>query len=265
MAQVATTITVTGRDGRTTARAVVEEYPLRLVANGRELVTLIASPHELHFLVAGFFRLQGLLAHLDDLLLLGICQEQGVAQVRLRGTVPERLRPILTSGCGTGIVFQLEGLAPPAQAGQAARFTSVAVVTLMREMQRRAERYAHHGGIHAAAVGDGEKLLLHAEDLGRHNTLDRLAGAALLAGLNLGGMLLTTSGRISTEMVAKAARLGIAVIASRTSPTDLAVAAAEAAGITLIGYLRGESCEIFSHPQRIILAETPTLGKGTPS
>jgi len=255
MEQIPTTITVTNANGLLSTKSVVREYPLRLVVNGRELVTLIASPHELHFLVAGFFHLQGLITHIDDLLVMGICQEQGVAEVRLRGTVPERLRPVLTSGCGTGIVFQLDQVEAPSQVPLARRFTAAVVIRQMGEMQRRSERYADHGGIHAAAVGDGEGLLLHAEDLGRHNTLDRLAGAALLGGVNLRGRVLTTSGRVSTEMLAKAARLGLAVVASRTSPTDLAVAAATAAGITLIGYLRGESFEIFSHPQRIILPE----------
>jgi FdhD protein len=104
-------------------------------------------------------------------------------------------------------------------------------------------------------VGDGQHLLLFAEDLGRHNTLDRIAGEALFKGVDLRGQLVATSGRISTEMVAKAAQLGILAVASRTSPTDMAVRAAEAAGITLIGYLRGDSFEVYSHPERLAVGE----------
>ena len=250
-------------------RRVVQEYPLKLVVNGRELATLIASPHRLNFLVAGFLRLQGFISSLDEVQMLGICTERGVAEVRIRGEVPERLRPTLTSGCGTGVVFNLPVLAnsktdhPPLEGGVkgvasdpavSLRFTPDAVFSLMRELSRRAEQYASHGGIHSAAAGDGQHLLLFAEDLGRHNTLDRLAGEALFKGVDLRGRLLATSGRISTEMVAKAASLGIAVVASRTSPTDMAVRAAEAAGITLIGYLRGDSFEVFSHPERLAVA-----------
>jgi FdhD protein len=250
-------------------RRVVQEYPLKLVVNGRELATLIASPHRLNFLVAGFLRLQGFVSSLDDILVLGICAERGVAEVRIRGEVPERLRPTLTSGCGTGIVFNFSNVANPltmvppplvgggeeegeaSGAAVAQRFTPDAVFSLMRELSRRAEQYASHGGIHSAAAGDGERLLLFAEDLGRHNTLDRIAGEALFKGVDLRGQLVATSGRISTEMVAKAAQLGILAVASRTSPTDMAVRAAEAAGITLIGYLRGESFEVYSHPERL--------------
>lgn len=236
---------------RIAARRLVEEFPLKLIVNGRELATLVASPHQLSYLVTGFFRLQGFVTSLDDVLMLGICAEQGVAEVRIRGEVPKELRPVLTSGCGTGIAFDLEAaVASPPVVGL---FSPEAIFSLMRALTRQAERYASHGGIHSAAVGNGETLLLHAEDLGRHNTLDRIAGEALFKGIALDGTVLVTSGRISTEMVAKAARLGIAVIASRTSPTDMAVTAAVKAGITLIGYVRSGSFEIFSHPERIRL------------
>ena len=232
------------------ARPVAQEFPVRLTVNGRELATLIASPHQLNFLVAGFLRNQGFVEVLDDILQLGACAEFGAAQVRLRGEIPERLQPTLTSGCGTGISFNLQtGSATlPRPAANRQRVTPAAIFTLMRELQRRAEQYRSHGGIHSAAVGDGEKLLLYAEDLGRHNTLDRIAGEALFKGIDLAGKLLVTSGRVSTEMVAKAARLGIPLIASRTSPTDMAIRMSEELGITLIGYLRGESFEVYSRP-----------------
>lgn len=232
------------------ARPVAQEFPVRLTVNGRELATLIASPHQLNFLVAGFLRNQGFVEVLDDILQLGVCAEFGAAQVRLRGEIPERLQPTLTSGCGTGISFNLPtGSATlPRPAANRQRVTPAAIFTLMRELQRRAEQYRSHGGIHSAAVGDGEKLLLYAEDLGRHNTLDRIAGEALFKGIDLAGKLLVTSGRVSTEMVAKAARLGIPLIASRTSPTDMAIRMSEELGITLIGYLRGESFEVYNRP-----------------
>ncbi|WP_432821499.1 formate dehydrogenase accessory sulfurtransferase FdhD [Trichloromonas sp.] len=234
-------------------RQVVQEFPLRLTVNGRELATLIASPHQLNFLVAGFLRNQGFAGHLDDFLQLGICSDFGAAQVRLKREIPERLKPTLTSGCGTGITFSLPEAAAPAElsAAPAATFNPDAVFALMKELHRQAENYQSHGGIHSAAVGDGQRLLLYAEDLGRHNTLDRIAGEALFKGIDLSGKMLVSSGRVSTEMVAKAARLGISLIASRTSPTDMAVQMAEQAGITLIGYLRGESFEVYCHPQRL--------------
>ncbi len=231
----------------------VQEFPVKLVVNGRELATLIGSPHELRFLVAGFLRLQGFVKSLDDFLALSICEDVGVASVQLRGEVPETLRPVLTTGCGSGITFALP--VPPAEpsGGEGQRFIPAAVFALMDELARRAGRYRSHGGIHSAAVGDGVSLILYAEDLGRHNTLDRIAGEALLRGIDLAGKLLVTSGRVSSEMAAKAASLGISLIASRTSPTDVAARLCEAAGITLLGYVRGGRFNVYVHPDRLDL------------
>lgn len=237
--------------GDAAERKVVEEYPLRLRINDRELATLVCSPHQLNFLLAGFCRLQGFIDSLDDILSLGVCREYGQADLRIRATLPERLQPTLTSGCGAGISFNLpQDLLQPAQ-GTVRHYRSEDLFRAMKELQEQAEQYRSHGGIHSAAIGDANGLLLYAEDIGRHNTLDRLAGEALFRKIDLRDKLLVTSGRVSTEMVAKAARLGIGLIASRTSPTDKAIELCEQAGITLVGYLRGNSMEIYSHPQQL--------------
>ncbi len=240
--------------------AIVAEFPLRLIVNDRELATLIASPHDLRFLVAGFLRVNGFVGHVDDFDLLSVCPDMSIANVRVKGEIPERLKPVLTSGCGTGITFALPGSdLPTVQVTQGQRTHPAAeLFSLMEELARRAEQYRTHGGIHSAAVGDGGKILLYAEDLGRHNTFDRLAGEALLKGIDLTGKSLVTSGRISSEMAAKAAHLGIAIIASRTSPTDMAVRLAEEQGITIIGYLRGARFMVYSHPERLDCAVSPS-------
>jgi len=199
---------------------VVQEFPVPLVVNGSEIATLVASPHELNFLVAGFLRLQGFVSSPDDFELFSVCKDFGAANVRIKGTLPEKLKPVLTSGCGTGVTFSTPG---PLTIESGMEFTPAQVFNLMDDLGKRAEKYRTHGGIHSAAVGDGERMTLYAEDLGRHNTLDRIAGEALFKGIELQGLMLVTSGRISTEMAAKAGQLGIPLIASRTSPTDMAV------------------------------------------
>ena len=184
------------------------EFPLKLTVNGREIATLVASPHDLRSLVAGFLRLQGFVENLDDFIELNVCEDFGVADVRVRKELPERLRPILTSGCGTGVTFTLPaasaegGIDPSAGRGS---FTPELLFEAMEELARHADNYRRHGGIHSAAVADGAALLLYAEDIGRHNTIDRLAGEALFRGIDLAGKSLLTSGRVSSEMAAKAA------------------------------------------------------------
>ncbi|WP_020678295.1 formate dehydrogenase accessory sulfurtransferase FdhD [Geopsychrobacter electrodiphilus] len=232
-------------------RGVVEEFPLRLRINDRDLATLVCSPQQLNFLVAGFLLLQGFINSLDDILSMGICSEFGLAELRIRNDLPQQLQPTLTSGCGTGISYNLPQNLLDLSRQQPHTYKSAGLFRLMKELQEQAEQYRSHGGIHSAAIGDGDHLLLYAEDIGRHNTFDRLAGEALFKKIELHGRMLVTSGRVSTEMVAKAARLGIGLIASRTSPTDKAIDLCEQAGITLVGYLRGNTFEIFSHPQQL--------------
>ncbi|ABB31302.1 formate dehydrogenase family accessory protein FdhD [Geobacter metallireducens RCH3] len=237
---------------------IVREFPLVLHVNGREIATLISSPHDLRFLVAGFLRNQGFVERAEDFHMLAVCDDFGIANARIRGELPERLKPVLTSGCGTGVTFTLETpKIPPPLALPA--ITTDAVFRLMEELARRADNYRSHGGIHSAAVGDGEgNLLLFAEDIGRHNTLDRIAGEALFKGIDLAGTILVTSGRVSTEMAAKCARLGIALIASRTSATDMAVKMCDEAGIPLIGYVRGGKFTVYAHHERLAMA--PPVG-----
>jgi FdhD protein len=121
----------------------------------------------------------------------------------------------------------------------------------MSQLSQKADHYKSHGGIHSAAIGRNGAMMLYAEDLGRHNTFDRIAGEALFRGINMSGAELVTSGRVSTEMVAKASLMGISVIASRTSPTDMAITLCEQAGICLVGYVRGGSFTVYSHPEMI--------------
>lgn len=243
---------------------IVREFPVKLMVNGREIATLIASPHDLRFLVAGFLRLQGFVDSVSDFHMLSVCEDFGIANVRIRGELPEQLRPVLTSGCGTGVTFTLENrVKKPDGEGRGANFRPDAVFRLMEGLARKAEGYKSHGGIHSAAAGDADgNLLLYAEDLGRHNTLDRIAGEALLRGVELAGTLLVTSGRVSTEMAAKAARLGVSLIASRTSPTDMAVKICQEAGIVLIGYARGGKFTVYNGAERIDLTVAEGKIKG---
>jgi len=237
---------------------VVQEFPLKLIVNQREIATLICSPHDLKYLAVGFLRLQGFVRTVEDFLMLSVCNDFGIANVGIRGDLPEKLRPVLTSGCGAGISFtsnQTTGNLPTRRDTSLRTFQPSEIFGMMEQLARLAENYKSHGGIHSAAVGDGASILLYAEDLGRHNTLDRIAGEALLKGVDLSGTMLVTSGRVSTELAAKAAMLGISLIASRTSPTNMAVKMCEEAGIVLIGYVRGGRFSVYTSPERIACEE----------
>jgi FdhD protein len=122
---------------------------------------------------------------------------------------------------------------------------------LMRQLNSAGRLYQKVRGIHTSALSDGQRLLLVAEDVGRHNTLDKLRGLALQQGLNTQDLVLLSSGRISSEMLNKAAHMGVPVIVSRTSPTSLSVTLARAWGITLVGYVRQNRMNVYTGVERL--------------
>ncbi len=121
----------------------------------------------------------------------------------------------------------------------------------MRRLYRQSELYRATGGVHTSALSDGQKLLVVASDVGRHNTLDKIQGQCLLEGIDTRDRILLTTGRLSAEMLNKAAKMQAPVLVSRTSPTDLAVELAKAWNITLIGYARGGRMHVYSGEERV--------------
>ncbi|MCL4458974.1 MAG: formate dehydrogenase accessory sulfurtransferase FdhD [Chloroflexi bacterium] len=246
------------------AHPIVREIPLTISVNGTELVTLLCSPPKLNCLVVGFLSLEGLLDDVQDIEMMHICVEDGLAEVRLRGWDASRIprRWIRTSGCGEGTTFSLPGLTLPV-VDSSLRVEAEQVYKLMKDVGRMSLNYQQSGGLHASALSDGETILILAEDVGRHNTLDKIYGECLLTQTQTNGRVILTTGRVSSEMVLKGIRMGVAVMASRTSPTDLAVDIAGRSQITLIGYVRGRTMNVYTHPWRIRgIEEGAKVGSG---
>ncbi len=113
--------------------------------------------------------------------------------------------------------------------------------------------YQETGGVHSAALSDGKDILLFSEDIGRHNAVDKLIGKAFLRSISLEDRVLLTSGRVTSEIVTKAARSRFPILVSRAAPSCMAISIAEDAGITLIGFARGDRMNIYTWPNRIAL------------
>lgn len=231
---------------------VVEEALSCLSVNGRELATFMCSPHDLDKMALGFLYNEGIIERREDVRSLHISRSETCVDVWLQDSeaaLPER--PIVTAGCGGGVTFDdLSGEHSPlsvdlhVKSGQLAK--------LMRKMHLGATLYQRARGIHTAALADGDELLLQVEDVGRHNCLDKLAGAALIDRMETRGRILLTSGRISSEMLNKARRLQTPIVCSRTSPTSLSVALAETWNITIVAYLRQDRMRVYTHTERVV-------------
>jgi FdhD protein len=126
------------------------------------------------------------------------------------------------------------------------------ILKLVGAVQDKALLFKSTGGVHSAALAERDKLLFYNEDIGRHNAVDKIVGQCILKNISLEDKILLTSGRISSEIVIKGAKLGLPIIVSRSAPTSLAVALARETGITLVGFARGKRLNIYSHTIRII-------------
>jgi FdhD protein len=123
---------------------------------------------------------------------------------------------------------------------------------LVERLFESQELYRKTGGVHTSILTDGDQITILAEDVGRHNSLDKIAGKCLLESINISKKILLTTGRISSDMLQKSVRIGAAIVISRTSPTSMSVDLAEKWGITLIGYARRDRFNLYTHPGRII-------------
>lgn len=249
-----------GDRGEHVEHPVVNEVRFTIQVNGRELVTLMCSPWQLRPLVVGFLYLEGLIDDLDEIELLRLCLDDRLADVHLTHGFPDvPPRKILTSGCTGGVSFgkylediQQFRIGPEAEPGVPVSPTRM--YALLRALYDASHLYKQSGGVHTsifAANGAVEPTFV-AEDIGRHNTLDKIQGQALLEGVETRGGVLIASGRISSEMLFKAAIMGVPVVGSRTSPTSLALTVAERLGITVCGYIRQGSMNVYTHPHRIL-------------
>ncbi|MBA3943467.1 MAG: formate dehydrogenase accessory sulfurtransferase FdhD [Herpetosiphonaceae bacterium] len=257
-------------------RPVIAETPWVLYVDRHELLTFMCSPVRLHCLALGFLVSEGLIDGLEDvyqlkvyldqdrvwmvypdagvneLLPIPACEEAvGAIDVRLRRPVPNQSpRRVLTSGCGGGITFDDLHDDRPALSSSL-RVSAKQITGLMRELDYHATLYRQSRGVHTSALAEGNRLLVLAEDVGRHNTLDKIRGECLLDGIVTQDRILLTSGRISSEMIGKARKMEVPVVVSRTSPTATSVRLAQQWGMTLIGYARAPKFRVYTGAERV--------------
>jgi FdhD protein len=229
---------------------VIEEASLTIYVNGAELVTIMSTPREQDLLALGFLKNEGFIDNLKEVDHIHISEEGRCVDIWLTHTIVQPKRKIITTGCGGGVTFK-ESLAGFEALQDGLRITPEVLFEIFRQLHNPDSLHARTRGVHAAGITDGKRLLAITEDVGRHNTIDKLVGASMVKGIDTRGLILLATGRISSEMLHKGARMGCPIIASRNSPTSIAIAMADAWNITLIGYVRRGSMRVYTHPERL--------------
>jgi len=230
----------------------IVEAPVSLTVNGQVWLTFMCTPVNLEALAVGFLYNEGILESMDEVEDVRVCEHGDNVDVWLNRTVEQPKSWRRTSGC-TGGVTAVDLLARPNVSfnGDQPKVPPEAIGHLVEMLFESQELYRETGGVHTSALSDGEKVLLSAEDIGRHNTLDKIAGLCLMNNIWPETRILITTGRISSEMLQKAARLEVPILISRTSPSSLSIEMAERYGITLIGYARKHRFNVYSNSQRV--------------
>ena len=219
--------------------------------NGRPLISLMCTPTWLEELALGFLYNEGLIEGMDDVAVLELCDGERCVDVWLEHDIDVPKLRVITSGCSGGTTFE-DVASAHYEMRSNLRVTPEQITHLMGEFLKATALYRRAGGVHGAVLAEEEELLCMAEDVGRHNALDKIAGICLRKGHPLQDRILLTTGRASSEMVSKVTRMGAPIVISRTSPTSLSIQLAQAWGITLIGYTRRRSFRVYAGAERIV-------------
>jgi FdhD protein len=253
------------RQGQATRQddLIAEEVPVAMVYNGTSFAVMMASPHDLDDFALGFSLSEGLISDPGQLLQLEIHPLLEGIELAMRVTdnapgarLDEARGRLLPgrSGCGICGTRELEdAVRHNDPVGSGPTLAREALEEAQRQLKTRQPMNEATGAVHAAAWADANgQLLLVREDVGRHNALDKLIGAMRRAGIDpQDGLALVTS-RASYEMVTKAASADIGVLAAISAPTALAVELARSAGMTLIGFTRPGSHNVYTHGERLV-------------
>lgn len=230
----------------------IVEAPVSLTVNGKVWLSFMCTPVHLEAMAVGFLFNEGIIERMEEVVDVRLCEHGDNVDVWLDRTVeqPESWRR--TSGC-TGGVTAVDLLARPdvSFSGDRLEVRPEAVEHLVELLFEAQALYRETGGVHTSILSDGEKVIVAAEDIGRHNTLDKIAGLCLMQNAWSPTRILATTGRISSEMLQKAARMQAPILISRTSPSSLSIEMAERYGITLIGYARKHRFNVYTNGHRI--------------
>ncbi|WP_374703048.1 formate dehydrogenase accessory sulfurtransferase FdhD [Neobacillus cucumis] len=246
--------------------SIVTEYPITIVLNEQEFATLVCSPEYIEDLVVGFLASEGIIRSYKEIKELTFIETTG--RVIVNTFKVNKLNEMfhskryVTSCCGKS--RQSFYFYNDARTVKPLKNVDVTVsidqcFQLMRQMQESSVIFQDTGGVHNAALCDMNGIVVDRTDIGRHNALDKIYGHCLKHSISLSDKIIVFSGRISSEVLLKVAKIGCGIVLSKSAPTELALRLAEELNITTIGFLRNHSLNIYTRPERIKVPGVPSL------
>ncbi len=227
---------------------VVTEFPLTIILNNQEAVTLLCSPTKLEYLTIGYLWSEGLIESKDEIREIKLDWDKDVVRVK-------------TSGRRGSTFFSPQKVDVEPQT----KISASQVFTLVNEFQHHSQVYEATHGLHSAALCKPDQLLIFSEDIGRHNAIDKIFGECLLNDISTDNCLIITSGRVSSEILLKVAKRGIPLLISIAAPTNLGVRLANDLGVTLISFAREKRMNVYTHEWRVETGyAAPTLPAASP-
>lgn len=239
--------------------SIVTEYSLTVKVNSEEFVTMVCTPDYIEDMVIGYLASEGIIKKFTDIEDIWFQEKEGFIHVKTRS---ENLffknlqgKRHLTSCCGasrSGFVFATDAMTAKSLHAINTGITAEDCFRLMEEMQDSAELFQNTGGVHNASLCNLSGTFVARMDIGRHNALDKIYGHCLKNNIQIHDKVMVFSGRISSEILLKVAKIGCPIVLSKSAPTELALKLAEDLGITTIGFIRNRSMNVYTHPERIL-------------
>jgi len=252
-------IDVSAKKAQKMADHVAEEKPLHIFLNRTHYATIFCSPSNLKELAVGHLISEGIVKSIEEIKEIGL-KNEGVCNVKLKPNINlekrlKLLKPfsrVILSACGSSSSYQYSGKLPKIRSNL--KVKAEVILNCVNRLNSIAENFRRTGGVHAAAIykSDGN-LIAFAEDVGRHNAVDKAIGTVALNKTDFDECFLTLSGRLTGDIVLKAARVGLPIVASLAAAVDSGIAIAQDVDLTLIGFVRGRRMNIYNVPGRVNL------------
>lgn len=215
-------------------RDVVVEYPLELTLNGKSVTTFLCTQENLKELVIGYAKTKGYINSLDDIESIEIDEENNIAKLKTIENKCDEMNEKIHEYLNDEISLNYKE-----------------IHNMMKRNLTYSKTFKHTGGVHSISIFDKEKEVVICEDVARHNAMDKAIGFCIINNICLKDKAIVLSGRVSVEMMLKAKLNQIPVVISKSAPTNLSIDMAQNSNITLVGFVRNNSLNIYTHPHRI--------------